>query len=116
MKHWISKFMIVVMAMMLCGCGRTDVKKEGSESTQEETAETLSQGKESWWLKRREGNQPPEVSDHVDLSKYDAYYIDPKVSKKKKCIYLTFDCGYENGFTPKILDILKKQKATAAFL
>ncbi len=115
MKHWISKLMIVVVAMMLCGCGRTDVKKEGSESTQEETAETLSQGKESWWLKRREGNQPPEVSDHVDLSKYDAYYIDPKVSKKKKCIYLTFDCGYENGFTPKILDILKKQKATAAF-
>ena len=50
----------------------------------------------------------------IDLSKYDAYYVDPKCTKKK--IYLTFDCGYENGFTPKILDVLKRQKVVAAFL
>ena len=45
--------------------------------------------------------------------KYDAYYVDPKCTEKK--IYLTFDCGYENGFTPKILDVLKRQKVVAAF-
>ncbi|MFR2171344.1 MAG: polysaccharide deacetylase family protein [Anaerostipes hadrus] len=28
---------------------------------------------------------------------------------------MTFDCGYENGFTPKILDVLKRQKVVAAF-
>ena len=33
----------------------------------------------------------------------------------RKKIYLTFDCGYENGFTPKILDVLKRQKVVAAF-
>lgn len=32
-----------------------------------------------------------------------------------KCIYLTFDEGYENGFTPKILDILKEKNVTATF-
>ena len=33
----------------------------------------------------------------------------------KKIIYLTFDCGYENGFTEPILDALKKHNAPAAF-
>lgn len=79
---------------------------------QETSGETV-QGIERWWLKRNENHQTPEVSDYIDLSKYDAYYVNPKCKKKK--IFLTFDCEYENGFTPKILDVLKKQKIVAAF-
>lgn len=79
---------------------------------QETSGETV-QGIERWWLKRNENHQTPKVSDYIDLSKYDAYYVNPKCKKKK--IFLTFDCGYENGFTPKILDVLKKQKIVAAF-
>ena len=79
---------------------------------QETSGETV-QGIERWWLKRNENHQTPEVSDYIDLSKYDAYYVNPKCKKKK--IFLTFDCGYENGFTPKILDVLKKQKIVAGF-
>ncbi len=82
------------------------------EKYQETSGETA-QGIERWWLKRNEKHQTPEVSDHIDLSKYDAYYVNPKCKKKK--IFFTFDCGYENGFTPKILDVLKKQKVVAAF-
>ena len=82
------------------------------EKYQETSGETA-QGIERWWLKRNEKHQTPEVSDHIDLPKYDAYYVNPKCKKKK--IFLTFDCGYENGFTPKILDVLKKQKVVAAF-
>ena len=82
------------------------------EKYQETSGETA-QGIERWWLKRNENHQTPEVSDHIDLSKYDAYYVNPKCKKKK--IFLTFDCGYENGFTPKILDVLKRQKVVAAF-
>ncbi|MBH8598264.1 MULTISPECIES: delta-lactam-biosynthetic de-N-acetylase [unclassified Thermoactinomyces] len=33
----------------------------------------------------------------------------------KKELYLTFDNGYENGYTGKILDILKEKKVPAAF-
>lgn len=33
----------------------------------------------------------------------------------KKVIYLTFDCGYENGNTALILDVLKAKKVPAAF-
>ena len=48
----------------------------------------------------------------IDLSKYNAYYIGDTSSK---VIYLTFDEGYENGYTPTILDILKKNDVHAAF-
>lgn len=43
---------------------------------------------------------------------FSAYFIGPKGSKK---FYLTFDEGYENGYTPKILDVLKEKKASAVF-
>ena len=35
--------------------------------------------------------------------------------KEEKVIYLTFDCGYENGNTEGILDALKKHNAPATF-
>ena len=34
---------------------------------------------------------------------------------KEKVIYLTFDCGWENGCTADILDVLKEKKVPAAF-
>jgi len=33
----------------------------------------------------------------------------------KKEIYLTFDNGYENGYTEKVLDVLKERKVPATF-
>ncbi|MCR5704940.1 MAG: polysaccharide deacetylase family protein [Eubacterium sp.] len=52
----------------------------------------------------------------VSLKKYHTYYYGSKAyRKKKKVIYLTFDCGYENGNTKKILKILKKKKIKAIF-
>ena len=35
--------------------------------------------------------------------------------KDKKNIYLTFDCGYENGYTEKILDVLEEKNVNATF-
>ena len=36
-------------------------------------------------------------------------------NKDKKILYLTFDEGYEAGYTSKILEILKENDAKAAF-
>ena len=47
-----------------------------------------------------------------DLARYGAYYLG---DTSKKVLYLTFDCGYENGHTEAILDALKKHDAPAAF-
>ena len=46
------------------------------------------------------------------IEKNNGYYVGDSSSNK---IYLTFDCGYENGNTTKILDVLKEQKITATF-
>ena len=43
--------------------------------------------------------------------KYDAYYIMPN----SNTIYLTFDEGYENGYTSQILDTLKEKNVKAVF-
>ncbi|EKQ53578.1 MULTISPECIES: delta-lactam-biosynthetic de-N-acetylase [unclassified Clostridium] len=46
------------------------------------------------------------------LSENAAYYLG---DTSKKVLYLTFDEGYENGNTGKILDVLKECKVPAAF-
>lgn len=47
------------------------------------------------------------------FDKYHALALDTKSTQK--VLYLTFDCGYENGYTAKILDVLKEKKVPAAF-
>ena len=67
----------------------------------------------SWGLSFREEGAPPIGNAGKDqLKQYDAVYLgDPT----KKVLYLTFDAGYENGCTEKILDVLKAQQVPAAF-
>ena len=67
----------------------------------------------SWGLSFREPGTAPIGNAGVDqLRKYDAAYIG---NTQEKVIYLTFDAGYENGCTAKILDTLKKHQVSAAF-
>ena len=67
----------------------------------------------SWGLSFREEGAPPIGNAGKDqLKQYDAVYLgDPT----KKLLYLTFDAGYENGCTEKILDVLKREQVPAAF-
>ena len=68
---------------------------------------------DNWGLSfQEEGKTPVGNADPADLAQYDAYYVG---DTKEKVLYLTFDCGYENGNTEPILDALKKHKAPAAF-
>ena len=67
----------------------------------------------SWGLSFREEGVPPIGNAGKDqLKAYDAAYLGNPAEKK---LYLTFDAGYENGCTEKILDILKRQQVPAAF-
>lgn len=59
-----------------------------------------------------EGESPTGNATTEDLAQYNACYLG---DTSKKVIYLTFDCGYENGYTEPILDALKKHNAPAAF-
>ena len=67
----------------------------------------------SWGLSFRQEGQPPVGNAGIDqLMRYDAAYIG---DTGEKVLYLTFDAGYENGNTAKILDVLKEQQVPAAF-
>lgn len=67
----------------------------------------------NWGLSFQEEGKTPVGNASTDfLKQYDAYYAgDPS----KKVLYLTFDAGYENGYTPAILDALKKHNVKATF-
>ena len=59
-----------------------------------------------------EGETPVGNATAEQLAQYNAYYVG---DTSQKVLYLTFDCGYENGCTERILDALKKHNAPAAF-
>ncbi|MBQ8769274.1 MAG: polysaccharide deacetylase family protein [Oscillospiraceae bacterium] len=67
----------------------------------------------NWGLSfQTEGSAPHGPASVGQLAKYDAAYLG---NTDEKVIYLTFDAGYENGCTEKILDALKKHDVPAAF-
>lgn len=73
----------------------------------------LSNKSYGWSFKRNSTHEPViGYSQGIDLEKYGAYY---RVDTEEKVIYLTFDEGYENGYTSKILDTLKENDVQAAF-
>ncbi len=81
-----------------------------------ETAQTIGskvlEG-ENWGLGfGGEGQKPTGNAAAEALKKYNAYFCG---EGQEKVIYLTFDCGYENGNTEPILDALKKHNAPATF-
>jgi peptidoglycan-N-acetylmuramic acid deacetylase len=70
----------------------------------------------NWYCKKSEsGNPPPLPTEFSFIKEYGGYYLDEDATEDDKVIYLTFDCGYENGNIEKILDTLKKHDASGAF-
>lgn len=66
----------------------------------------------SWWFSRNKTNMPPSAQHDICTMLYDAYYLG---DVSQKVIYLTFDEGYEMGYTGQILDTLKENDIKAAF-
>lgn len=74
----------------------------------------LSEKSESHSYGVSKDGKPHEIS--VDFQKvYDKYNAFCLDTSGEKVIYLTFDCGYENGCTNEILDVLKEKEVPAAF-
>ena len=67
----------------------------------------------AWGLSfQTEGQAPVGPAGVDELKRYDAAYVG---DAEEKVLYLTFDAGYENGCTEKILDVLKAHDVKAAF-
>lgn len=92
-------------------------KTESSAKNQKTDYSKYSNQKISFGLGLRTDHKVPsgDRPSGVKLKDYNAYYYDIHAKKKDPVVYLTFDCGYENGNTEKILDALKKANVKAIF-
>lgn len=91
-----------------------DSKTVVQTSSTIQSVEGLNNKKIGWGIKRNDNHEQPDVGtlNKQILDKYEGYSIGNKDSKK---VYLTFDEGYEAGYTEKILEVLKQNEVKATF-
>lgn len=142
MKKVIAAIMSAVLLFGITACGKTEKAEEGNRAaattkqknnatytgfpalneitfkvTDPENSRGIPNEKIEHAYGIAKGGEPHQIS--VDSQKFfeekklSAVTYDTKT--KEKVLYLTFDCGYENGNTEKILDVLKEKNVRAAF-
>ena len=84
------------------------------ETAQLTSSQTLSNKKIGWGIKRNDNHEQP------DLGKENKKILEENQgiamgNNEKKYIYLTFDEGYEAGYTKQILETLKENEVKATF-
>lgn len=113
MKSNIKIFTCGIIALILM-IGSIVLTNNNSDSIQTNGEVSLSNTKIEWGIKRGNNHEQPDLGSknrHL-IEKYNGMAIGNKESKD---IYVTFDLGYEAGYTAKILDVLKENNVPAAF-
>ncbi|WP_088103184.1 delta-lactam-biosynthetic de-N-acetylase [Halalkalibacter urbisdiaboli] len=68
----------------------------------------------NWSFKPAKDNKPVTTEPHfIELLENNGGFFIGDTSKKE--LFLTFDNGYENGYTKEVLDVLKEKQVPAAF-
>lgn len=116
-------------ALLLCGCAvreaadirpseagtseAVSLENNGENAGEPVSYDSLDSTPMGWGFVKRKGKAPDISAKEKDImAKYDCFFMDYDAPKT---LYLTFDEGYENGFTSKILDVLEATKTPAAF-
>ena len=122
---------LICAVVALSACGRTVIMREGnsSEGTSSAVIEPVAVGKKTAKEKidlsglshdkvgYGQGVLVDEKNRTTGALDFNAQYgkLNAKAINNDDKIYLTFDQGYENGYTEKILDVLKEKKVKATF-
>lgn len=102
-----KKLMKVMCIIAVVICGFITMKNGGLQATFSSSVSN------DWGLSYRENGKTPDGNVSKELLKdYNAFYVG---DDSQKNIYLTFDSGYENGYTESILDTLKKHNVKGTF-
>ena len=110
-KHW-STLALGAVALLLSLAALYEL---GGGREALEAAKTLAASGEvtNWGLSFQQEGQPPVANATAEyLAGFDSVY---RMETEEKVLYLTFDAGFENGSTEKILDALKKHNVKAVF-
>lgn len=83
-------------------------------NTKETNSKEISNNKIGWGIKREDNHEQPDVGtkNKEVLENNNGICMG---NKDKKYIYITFDEGYEAGYTPKILDVLNENNVKGTF-
>lgn len=84
------------------------------EPTLQTSANTLNNKSIGWGIKRAKYHQQPDLGS-VNKKLLDEYKGIAMGDANSKYVYLTFDEGYEAGYTDKILEVLKNNNVKACF-
>lgn len=103
-RIWI---ILLAFSMMLCACTNNSETKVNSSGLSEEGIEF------GFGVAKNELPSDLTIENQKFFDKFGALAYDSET--KEKVLYLTFDCGYENGYTGPVLDVLKQKKVPAAF-
>ena len=111
MKKSVCLFSICLMFTLIIGLIAMNTNDSMLVTT---SSESLSNKKIGWGIKRVQNHEQP------DLGKNNLALINENEdiaigNNEDKFVYLTFDNGYEAGYTSKILDTLKQNNVKAAF-
>lgn len=84
------------------------------KSIETSASSSLSNEKIGWGIKRNDNHEQPDLGakNKTIIDKYNGIAMG---NKEKPYVYLTFDGGYEAGYTEKILEVLKQNDVKATF-
>lgn len=108
----IKYFLISVLAIGIFSLSMIQMKNQNDIDTS--SSNNLSNKKIGWGIKRNDNHEQPDVgsTNKKVLEENNGICLG---NNEKKYIYLTFDQGYEAGYTKQILETLKNNNVKATF-
>ena len=108
---------ILLVVITIIACTKFSKKEENKAiftTAEVASIENLNNTKIEWGIKRNNNHLQPDLGSKNKslMEKYNGLCMG---NKDKPYIYLTFDLGYEAGYTQKILEVLKQNDVKAAF-
>ncbi len=107
-------FIIVIVLILVFSLGMMEIRKKDVALQTNAQVQNASNKKIGWGIKREKDHKQPDLGTENKsiMEKYNGLCMG---NKDKKNIYITFDQGYEAGYTEKILEVLKENNVTATF-
>ena len=117
-KKLLLPIILLVLLLTLIYIHEKNNRIEDRESIQTnagvENFSQIENKKIGWGIKRNDNHEQPDLGtvNQEIIDEYDGISLG---NKEKKYIYLTFDYGYEAGYTENILNVLKENDVKATF-
>lgn len=114
MKNSIKRKYMIIVSFAILFIFTTCILLLESEETVTTSGKEVSTKKIEWGIKRNDNHEQPDLGsvNRKILEEAKGIAIGNENSKK---VYLTFDEGYEAGYTERILEVLKQNNVSATF-